>query len=332
MYNFALQGVDYSRDFDPSQNNLMFLKDLSSKDGSWDVIKTQSIVTSDYINNTDLHKHHKRMSNCADILEMALHNQVDGTKKLKLKRAWFCGHRECPLCSVSRSRVWQKRLMGGIPPMIAANPKIKFLFLTLTVKNCDVTDLRTTLDSMNNGFKRLMDRRNIAKLTHGYLRRFEVTKNKDGTAHPHFHVVLAVQPSYFGADYINQAEWTDLWKQSLQIDYTPVVNIKAVKATKKSPDVHLSIVNEVTKVVCYSAKSAQILDDRDWFLEHTRQVARTKELVFSGLFREYISEKPIEEKDILNASNDDEEENMEEEIQELIFRYLPNWKRYATKV
>jgi plasmid rolling circle replication initiator protein Rep len=213
--------------------------------------------------------------------------------------------------------------------MIAANPKLRFVFLTLTVKNCDVTDLRTTLDSMNNGFKKLMKRTKVDKVVKGYLRRFEVTKSSDGTAHPHFHVILAVMPSYFSQNYINQREWSRLWQESLQIDYSPRVDIRAVKATAKCDDPHLSIVNEVTKTACYCSKDKDLLGDKEWFLEHTRQVARTKEIVLSGIFRDYITDKPIEEEDILNAVNEEEENELIVIKADIPFRYEIKTQKYA---
>ena len=51
-------------------------------------------------------------------------------------------------------------------------------------------------------------------------------------AHPHFHALLLVKPSYFkGQGYIKQGDWTEMWRKALRADYLPSVNVKAVKAT-----------------------------------------------------------------------------------------------------
>lgn len=328
----AMHGDNSAQVNDLSQDNYIFLSDVSSKEKAWDITKTKAVKATYYTCNTDLHKHSVRMSTCADVLWYDLVQHLNGNQQLDLKNVNLCHVRECPVCSNLRSRVWQRRCFGGIPPMIEANPKIKFLLLTLTVKNCQVTDLRTTLDAMNDGFKKLMKRTRVDNVVKGYLRRFEVTKNEDGTAHPHFHIILAVMPSYFAKGYINQADWTQLWQESLQVDYTPIVNIKAVKATKKCDDPHLSIINEVTKTACYCSKDKDLLGDKEWFLEHTSQVARTKEIVLSGLFRDYITDKPIEESDILNAVNEDEEDEPVVIIKHIPFLYKIDKKRYATRL
>ena len=37
--------------------------------------------------------------------------------------------------------------------------------------------------------------------------------------HPHFHAMLLVKSTYFNRDYINQAEWTDMWIKAMRLDY-----------------------------------------------------------------------------------------------------------------
>ena len=61
-------------------------------------------------------------------------------------------------------------------------------------------------------------------------------------AHPHFHALLLVKPSYFkGQGYIKQGDWVEMWSKALRADYLPSVNVKAVKATLDEKDVSNSI-------------------------------------------------------------------------------------------
>ena len=50
------------------------------------------------------------------------------------------------------------------------------------------------------------------------------------------HILIFVKSSYFANsdNYISQNDWTDLWKKAAKLDYTPVVNIKAVKPQSKN--------------------------------------------------------------------------------------------------
>jgi hypothetical protein len=38
-----------------------------------------------------------------------------------------------------------------------------------------------------------------------------------------------VPPAYFQGDFLKQAEWAELWRQCLRIDYRPIVDIRTVK-------------------------------------------------------------------------------------------------------
>ena len=103
----------------------------------------------------------------------------------------------------------------------------------LTVKNPPVTELRDTLKHMNDSWKRLIETKRFKSGVAGFLRTTEVTRGNDGKmmAHPHFHALLLVKPSYFTINYIKQGDWVEMWAKALRADYLPSVNVKAVKAT-----------------------------------------------------------------------------------------------------
>lgn len=87
---------------------------------------------------------------------------------------------------------------------------------------------------MMKGFNRLMKYKRVDTAVLGYFRALEITKNhEEDTYHPHFHVLLPVKRSYFGKNYIKQAEWTSLWKRAMKLDYTPIVDIRRVKGRAK---------------------------------------------------------------------------------------------------
>lgn len=313
-------------------NGYLFLTEASEKDKYWDINKGENCIATSYTQGTDFDKHSLRMCNCANSLLFKLLPNKTGLIDWVLENVFLCKVRECPNCTWLRARVWQKRLNAGIPLMVEANPKVKFLFLTLTVKNCHVKELRTTLDAMNHAFKKLLLRTKVNNYVKGYLRAVEVTKNKDGTAHPHFHVVLAVMPSYFAKGYISQANWSELWQESLQVDYIPNVDIRTVKATKKCPNEHLSIIKEVIKVAGYCAKPKNILGDKEWFLEHTRQVANTKQVVMSGLFKHFINQLDVNEEDILKAVNENDDSLSQEENIKVRMNWLRKYERYGMRI
>ena len=109
--------------------------------------------------------------------------------------------------------------------------------MTLTVKNCNAEQLSSEIDKLFHGYTKLMKRRNINKIIKGWFRALEVTHNTNrhsksyDTYHPHFHVILQVNPSYFTSkDYLKHNDWIKLWRNVMNLDYDPEVYIEKAKA------------------------------------------------------------------------------------------------------
>jgi len=51
--------------------------------------------------------------------------------------------------------MWQARFYEAIPALVAKHPKARWLFLTLTVRNCEITELGETLTAMNEAARPL---------------------------------------------------------------------------------------------------------------------------------------------------------------------------------
>ena len=96
-------------------------------------------------------------------------------------------------------------------------PTHRWVFLTLTVRNCDLVDLKDTLKHMNASWQRMIQTVAFKNGIAGFIRTTEVTRGKDGDmrAHPHYHALLLVKPSYFAKNYIKQSDWVEMWQKSL---------------------------------------------------------------------------------------------------------------------
>jgi hypothetical protein len=123
--------------------------------------------------------------------------------------------------------MWVGRFYHAFPRIYADHPEWRYVLLTLTVRNCPVLDLRKTVQAMNAAWKRLTERK--AWPADAFVRSLEITRAEDGQAHPHFHCLLALPPSYFGRNYLSTAKWALLWQQALRIDYTPHCDVRVVK-------------------------------------------------------------------------------------------------------
>lgn len=180
-----------------------------------------------------------RILACSPVLTFALVVDADGLIVPRLKSAYFCRVKLCPLCMYRRSLMWSARFLSGLPTLLRLHPHGRFLHLTLTVRNCSITDLDFTLDAMNLAYKRLARLADFTNVILGWVRATEVTRGKDGPlqAHPHFHVLLFVSSSYFhGKYYISHKKWVQLWRNAASLDYDPSVRVQTVWAKKRSDD------------------------------------------------------------------------------------------------
>ena len=181
----------------------------------------------------------------------------------------------------------------------------RFLLLTLTVENCPISELRKTLADMGKAWKRLI-RKPEFQIVRGWVRGTEVTKGKNGPmmAHPHFHALLLVPPSYFsGQAYVKQARWCELWREAGKLDYSPSVDIRRVK----TPESGLS---EAIKAATYSVKPSELTTDAAWFHELHIQVSGLRFLASGVVIRAALGDQAEgEAADIVEGAEPEGEES-----------------------
>lgn len=276
------------------------LKDLSAKDRSWDKHRRNSDVIAEYYRKTPEFEHYaERIDRCSQFLDFLL--VPEGQEyRFKLINTKFCRVRYCAVCQWRRSLAWKARGYQILPKVVEDYPKHRWLFLTLTVKNCQITELKDTLSWLNKSWQRMTQRKKFPAI--GFIRSTEITRGKDGSAHPHFHCLLLVKPSYFGKNYLKQVEWAELWRSSLKIDYFPVVDIRPIK-TERNP---VEIIPEILK---YCVKESDLIEDADWFIELTRQMRSLRTISTGGVLKKYLHELEKEPEDLILKKGDRAETN-----------------------
>jgi hypothetical protein len=236
--------------------------------------------------------------------------------------------------------MWRARFYNAVPKLIETYPIYRYVFLTLTVKNCAVTDLGATVAAMNAAWMKLTKRKAFPAL--GWLKAVEVTRNQDvrshsfGTAHPHMHVLLVVAPGYFGKGYIKQETWRELWQSCLGVDYLPVVNVKAVKP-RAGQDVAAALRSALTETLKYTVKpddlvgmsgDAERLVNQQWLVELTRQLKGTRSVAVGGILRGFIADSDPDDLIHPEGAQEGEEANAESL---LWFSWRSQVKRYAAE-
>ena len=308
-----------------------YLSDISPDDKPWDTHRAQSDEIARLYGLVGYDRYSQRVSGCSQWLTYALKANDDGEFRLKLRDARFCRVRHCPVCQWRRSMMWRAKFFKALPAVQEKYPTARWLFLTLTVKNCALTDLRPTLQRMNAAWQRLIQRRSFPAL--GFIKSVEVTRGKDGSAHPHFHCLLLVPAGYFGGRrYVCQAQWVVMWQSCLKVDYNPVIDIRAVKDKSPALNATLDTGNgALMKAICetlkYTVKESDLIADPDWLQELTRQLHKTRAIAIGGVLKEFLSDEDPE--DLINGDIE-EEEKTEDEVN-ILFDWAEIIRRYKKR-
>ena len=277
---------------------------------------------SNYIEPLISEKMFNLISDCGSFLEFLGDFEMENKK---LHKGSFCKNRFCPMCS------WRLACKDSLEISILMEHLRKeenkeFIFLTLTTPNVTAEELEEEIKKYNKAFKKLMERKEIKAVVKGYIRKLEVTYQKDkyitkelweikkdyyakrglaigdlepnyGTYNPHFHIVIAVNKSYFNqtTQYISRERWLELWQLSTGDKSITQVDIKKAKANN---------LKEVYELAKYSAKDSDYLVSRPVFETFYKSLKGKQVLVFSGLFKDAHKMYKLGELDIYKKQDD----------------------------
>lgn len=337
-------------------DTIHFLEDTSprGKKRDWKGKKQKSLLMEEHFRQAGIEydeismmRKADRMQGCCDTLTFRV---VD--EKLRLYQAWFCKVRLCPMCNWRRSlkiACQNKRIVE------VANEKYKlrWLFLTLTLKNCEGDQLKNTVNQMMTAWNRFIGYKRINNALKGYFRALEITKNRDhksnayGTYHPHLHILFCVSPSYFkGGSYIPHKDWQQFWKKAMRLDYDPIIHIQRVKPKE---DCDLDYVEEeikqaireqkaIQEVSKYPIKDTDILpkdkltaDGVETVYTLDSSIAYKRLIGYGGILKEIRQELKLDDGENGNLVNVDEKDEISNAICEIIAYWHVGLKNYIVK-
>lgn len=307
------------------------LTKISPSDKPWNMHKSESVKIANIYASSWVHlRKAERIRQCSGVLEFGeVTDPETGEVRLRLLKARFCRVRYCPICQWRRSLLWRAKFYQALPSIISANPTARFVFLTLTVENCRVEDLRETLQEMGQAWRRLIKRKEFSSVM-GWVRTTEVTREKkrEGYAHPHFHCLLMVPSWYFGPGYVKHAEWVEAWKGALRVDYTPEIDVRTVKPKKPkegSGEESALPRDGLVETLKYSVKPSDMTEAPDWFIAMTEQTHKLRFIATGGLFKDVLKpEEKITEEEMIHLGED----APERELVRMIMRFL--WEDSAS--
>ena len=340
--NVAVLGAIVASEKQHVKSNIELLRDVSQKDATWDEHRSWADKVSSALDEAGMPLSSARVRDCATSLFFG--HKLDmstGELKLKLRNAPFCHYRHCSICAWRRSLKHKAILMRALKPILEEYSTARFVMLTLTVRNCELSELRDGISQMNKSWNRLLKRKDWPAL--GWIRAVEVTRGDDGSAHPHFHCMLMLPASYFdGKNYVKKSEWAKRWQECLRVDYEPVCDIRIIKPRLKKSDDDVTS-NEIdskidamrggiAEVVKYATKSSDLLaGGKDWLLGYINQVANLKFLTSGGILKGiFKSQKDDEKEDLIHVGGGEDDDTMSGKA--LRFDWRKMQKHYARKV
>lgn len=283
----------------------------------------------------------QRIARCVSRIGVLLEIGDGDAITAHLQGGRFCHARLCPFCEWRRSLAWKARLGRGLEAFTAEHPTHRALFLTLTVRNCPVDHVRTTIRDMHRGWERLTKLKEFPAAH--WLRRTEITvpspeisigqrqgsppihcpaadvsslmddptdtprarlaDRPQGPAmvHPHMHALLLVPASYFSRGYIRQTRWQELWQMSARLDYAPVVDVRTAYSSEHKSSDRAPIGAVVNEAAKYISKAADVVKLGPYVAELHHQIRGLRMIQASAKFSRYVKNEDPTDAEMLDA-------------------------------
>lgn len=219
-------------------------------------------------------KKQDRICECGTILRFTTYQNIQSEEVMrKLSGANFCDFKICPMCQWRKAREVCNDVLAKVQSVSNLHNGVAFLFLTLTIKNPPISDLRQTLAQMSEAFRRFQQTKAFRRAVLGFVRAVEYVgdQTKEGEAHPHFHCLLVVRKSYFKkADYLTKDQWASMWQKALRVDYVPMINIQKIKPKGTLSALQSACLEVIKYSVSFADMSRMSQEDLSVLIEQTK--------------------------------------------------------------
>ena len=249
-----------------------------------------------------------------------------------------CKNRFCPICTYRLSKKDALKI-HIIMKYLEDKHDTKYIMATFTAPNVKGNELQSEISRYGRAFKNLEKRKEVSKVNKGFIRKLEVTYNKEETItydmwhglkgkkpmgeyyerkglrigddnpnydtyHVHYHVIFAVNKSYFTSkNYIKHEEWLRLWREAMDDESITQVDIRRIKRGQdKNGDI-----NEIAK---YAAKDSDYLINQEVFDVFYKSLKGRQIITYNKLFKEAVKLYKAGELDHYKTSDTTEYVNM----------------------
>lgn len=205
-------------------------------------------------------------------------------QRMYRSRAFLCNRPGyCPICRERKARLQRDRFL---PAALQALQNGAQLFkLTLTVRNCSVSNLRQTLKKMGSAFSQLTRLDVFTNRLWGWAKATEIGVDTDGLGHPHFHAILAGTRGLCSPKAkTSPSAWVRMWRDALGVSYEPRVSIAPIRPAEVVRDTRYAFKFQLDKF-------RAMLDDEPFFLEQGQQLQRLPTVASRGILQGVESQR-----------------------------------------
>jgi plasmid rolling circle replication initiator protein Rep len=204
---------------------------------------------------------------------------------------FHCRVRSCKICQRYKQRKAVRELRKWARKLIL-DPDLRFLLLSISLKNTSVSSVGMLIRLINTGFKRL-EHRSQQWPGLGCITSKEFTIATAGTINIHTHSLVAVPAAYFGSEaskaYLTHQEWFQLVQDAFKLDYAPSVDVRRLKGRSRQ-----ELGKNLLRTFSYLLKPLDY-SDADVGPTLAQQLKNTRRITFSGIFRQarrdYLQQK-----------------------------------------
>ena len=233
------------------------LFELMGKEGDkWSDKHLKALVMSDKLIKIGEINRGIRMKQCGNFVEMEVCPKC-GRKHIK--RATLCRDRFCPICGWRLSMKRYVKMLKIINGLMKQNKDCEWQFVTLTVKNCKIEELKDTMQEMSRTWNSIASSKPFKRNILGTARSVEITYNqRTKEFHPHYHILTIWKPDFTPSNLI-----VDKWMSSIRLTVSEKAqcteSIKNLHYTEEK-DSEEDIKNAILEVYKYSIKDNELLE------------------------------------------------------------------------
>lgn len=233
-------------------------------------------------------------------------------EKRKLVLSNSCNNRFCPICAWRKAAKYSLKHLIMLKKLIE-DKKYAFIFVTLTSPNVTAERLEEEIRDYAKAFKRFSETKAFEKINVGYIRKLELTYNKDrNDYHPHYHLLICVNKSYFTSrDYIKHEKWLTMWQIAKRNNNITNVDVRKVKSD-----------NAYLEISKYVAKDFEYLAHKEIFDVFYNSIKGKQIITYNKIFKDLAKQYDAGELDYLKEIDETKY------VFKILYEYIFNKKQY----